>query len=81
MEATFSTPTESSPATTQITADSGQTLDVDRHGGTEVPSEGVPSPKLGSSFELDVGVVEGVFHLNDAPELSSFSADTMFYPQ
>jgi len=58
-----SIPTPSSTATTLVTAESGHTLDVDRHGGTEVPSEGVPRPKLGLSFELDAGVVEGMFML------------------
>lgn len=34
-------------------------VDVDRHAGQETPAEPVPKPTIGSSLELDAGVIEG----------------------
>lgn len=57
-----SIPTAGSAAETPVTAESGHTLDLDRHAGNDIPTKGVPRPKLGSNFKLDAGVVEGALY-------------------
>ena len=34
-------------------------VDVARHAGEEMPTDGIPKPKLGSSFDLDPEVLKG----------------------
>ena len=34
-------------------------LDVNRHGGTEVPSEQIAPPKVGGNYVLDENVIDG----------------------
>ena len=44
-------------------------LDVNRHGGTEVPSKPIAPPKVGEDFELDDNVIDCTdpFHFNPSP--------------
>ncbi|RYC62872.1 hypothetical protein CHU98_g3310 [Xylaria longipes] len=41
------------------TSQETRVLDVDRHGGESAPTSTVPKPQLGSSFDLDRGVIDG----------------------
>lgn len=34
-------------------------VDVARHGGEEIPTEGIPKPQLGRALKLDASVVRG----------------------
>lgn len=35
-------------------------VDVDRHGGEEAPTQAVPKPQVGSRFNLDQAVIDGM---------------------
>lgn len=34
-------------------------IDVARHGGEEIPAEGIPKPQLGRALRLDASIVRG----------------------
>ncbi|KAI8949376.1 Fructosamine kinase-domain-containing protein [Xylaria longipes] len=42
------------------TSQETRVLDVDRHGGESAPTSTVPKPQLGSSFDLDRGVIDAL---------------------